>query len=130
MVRIVSNFGLEVRAILEQKGWSFRRATINTGIPHTTIGMMADGLVPGKDHIINWAVALKEPINKWLTLAGYDPIPENLVRESAPEYRIVRSSTGDNVCIPTDADPPQEDIDRIAAILRHGGSAAEDLKRA
>lgn len=74
MPRVIEEFGKEVRQRLAIKGWSFRRATIASEIPHTTIGAMADGVVPGENHIIKWAKALKEPINYWLELAGYDPI--------------------------------------------------------
>ena len=89
MPRVIKAFGEEVRKRLVAKGWSFRRATISTEIPHTTIGAMADGVIPGEDHIIKWAKALKEPINEWLTLAGYDPIPEELISER-PDPMLVR----------------------------------------
>lgn len=77
--RVNEEFGKAVRQKLEEKGWSFRRATIASGVTYGTIGNMAAGMVPGRDHIIDWAVALGEDVNYWLKLAGYEPIPCNLV---------------------------------------------------
>jgi len=49
---------------------------------------MAQGIVPGADHIIAWAKGLRQDINKWLTLAGYDPIPEELVCDVTKADRV------------------------------------------
>ncbi len=79
MAVISEEFGHRMKEELERRGWSYQRACVASGVPTPTIGRMALGIVPGKDHIINWAVAIQEPINEWLVLAGYDPIPEELV---------------------------------------------------
>lgn len=84
---IKKEFGEEVAEKLKQKGWSYRRAKIATGIDHYTIGEMASGVVPKKGAVIDWAQALHENVNKWLVLAGYDPIPEELIIE--PGKRIL-----------------------------------------
>lgn len=89
MPRTSEEFAAAVRRVLEERHWSYRRATVATGIDHGTIGFMAIGIVPKRGVVIEWAQALKEPINDWLKLAGYDPIPENLVtRELAVKYRM------------------------------------------
>jgi len=89
MGRISKAFGEQVRQVLANRGWSHLRANVASSIPSATIGRMALGIVPGSDHVIAWAKALKEPINKWLDLAGYDPIPENLI-SVRPDPMIVR----------------------------------------
>lgn len=95
MPRISPQLGEAVKAVLAEKGWSYRRASIATGLQHATIGAMASGIVPGKDHIINWAVALNEPINKWLELAGYDRLPANLVIEQPELWDWLVDASGD-----------------------------------
>lgn len=93
LARISEEFGRIVRDRLKEKGWSFRRACIATGVDYGTIGNMADGIVPRKGHVIDWAIGLGEDINYWLALAGYDTIPPKLVsgaeevREATEEYR-------------------------------------------
>ena len=87
-VRVSEEFGAEVRARLKGKGWSYRRATIATGIDHGTIGMMASGVVPKKGVVIDWATHFGEDVNKWLVLAGYDPIPEELVCDVTTADRV------------------------------------------
>ena len=88
MVRITSEFGRAVKRELEDRGWSYLRACVGTGIPGATIGRMAQGIVPGADHVIAWAKGLRQDINKWLTLAGYDPIPEELVCDVTKADRV------------------------------------------
>jgi hypothetical protein len=80
MARISEDFGRAVQRELDDKGWSHQRACVATSIPSATIGRMALGIVPGEDHIIRWAKGLRQPINQWLILAGYEPIPEELIR--------------------------------------------------
>lgn len=70
---------------MKERGWSYRRARIATGIDHGTIGDMATGVVPRKGVVVDWAQTLKENVNWWLELAGYDPIPENLVCDFASD---------------------------------------------
>jgi len=89
MSRVNEEFGKAVQEKLRERGWSHQRAWIATTIPGATIGRMALGLVPGEDHIIKWATALGENVNSWLELAGYDPIPEELVRETKSFYSTV-----------------------------------------
>jgi len=43
----------------------------------------------GRGSVIDWAVGIGEDINHWLELAGYDPIPEELVCER-PDPMMVR----------------------------------------
>jgi hypothetical protein len=141
-------FAEAVNKVLADRNLHLRGAEYKTGLDHTTVNRMKNGLVPSRGKIIEWAEGLGESINHWLGLAGYDPIPENLVRDPAASYeatptpsvdslkqsgfttRIVRSSGGDDIPIPVDANPPQEDIDRIADILRHGGDCVEEPRRA
>jgi transcriptional regulator with XRE-family HTH domain len=130
MAHISEAFGKEVKKRLDERGWSHLRANVATGIPSATIGRMALGIVPGEDHVIKWAKALNESINYWLDLAGYEPIPANLICETKTPYRVAKSSSGDDVCIPIGAEPSQEDIDKIAAILQHGAVKVEDRKSA
>jgi len=32
-------------------------------------------MVPSKAIVVQWATAIGEPVNKWLALAGYEPLP-------------------------------------------------------
>jgi len=48
---------------------------IKTGIDHTTIMAMSHGRVPKKGLVIDFATGIGEPVNKWLQLAGYPPLP-------------------------------------------------------
>jgi lambda repressor-like predicted transcriptional regulator len=86
---INTQFGEEVRKRLEQHGWSFRGATIATGIDYGTIGNMASGMVPRKGVIVDWAIALKEDVNWWLELAGYPPIPPEVLHPKPGDIIVV-----------------------------------------
>lgn len=98
-MRVSPRLGTEMQNRLQDRKWSYRRAAICTGLRHSTIGDMASGLVPGKDHIIDWAVAIDEPINYWLELAGYEPIPARAVvtEESIEEIveRVARQEAAE-----------------------------------
>ena len=78
MAKTSLKFGAAVQAVLNDHGWSFRGATIATGIDYNTIGNMKSGIVPSRGKVIEWAEKINEPINKWLVLAGYEPIPAEL----------------------------------------------------
>lgn len=69
-------FGDAVREACERhKFTSTRHAGYRTGIDYSLISKMQNGTVPGIKVIIRWATAIEEPVNKWLELAGYDPVP-------------------------------------------------------
>ena len=74
-------FGNEVKRVMAATGLSLRAVEYKTGIDHTTVLGMVNGRVPKKGTIIDFAQGLGENINTWLSLAGYDIIPEHLIRE-------------------------------------------------
>lgn len=79
------DFGAAVREALGSRGLSLRQAQIKTNIDHTTILKMSKGWRPKKGVLIDFAVGLSEPINKWLQLAGYDPLPTEPVKTAGSE---------------------------------------------
>ena len=81
---------------------------------------MSDGMVPGADHVIQWAKALKEPINKWLELAGYEPIPEELISER-PDPMLVREQMADYL-VRTNRLTPEE-ADKVLSELQDDPAA-------
>jgi transcriptional regulator with XRE-family HTH domain len=84
MAKASKQFGEAVSELLDARGLSLRAAALKTGVDHTTISQMRSGMIPKKGIIIDWAVGLGEEINHWLKLAGYEPIPENLITEREP----------------------------------------------
>lgn len=74
--RTDASFGAAVRQLLGQRKLSLRAAAYKTGLDHTTIMDMGRGHVPQRRTVMDFARGLGEPVNKWLQLAGYDPIPE------------------------------------------------------
>ena len=86
MVRISKEFRDKISLVLTEHGWSRQRACIASGIPGATIGRMAMGIVPGKDYVIKWAEALREPIPVELCL----PPPE--VRDEI--IRLLKNAGG------------------------------------
>lgn len=126
--KVSLEFGAAIKDRLEKRQWSYRRAAINTGLRYGTIGNMASGLIPGEDHIIRWAEAIGENINYWLQLAGYRPIPEELVcqvtadqvKEQLAEYLIEhKKMTPDEVSQMWqdlgDESSPEESMERKSA---------------
>jgi transcriptional regulator with XRE-family HTH domain len=89
MAKASKQFGEAVSELLDSRGLSLRAAALKTGVDHTTISQMRTGMVPKKGIIIDWAVGLGEDINHWLTLAGYEPIPESLVTETKPDKESI-----------------------------------------
>lgn len=78
-------FGEAVRKLLGERGLSLRQAKYKTGIDHATIMDMSHGFVPRQDLVMQWAQGLGESVNKWLRLAGYQPIdPRSLMEDSRP----------------------------------------------
>ncbi len=75
MPRVNERFGEEVQRVLKEHGWSYRRATIATGVDYGTVGNMAMGMVPRKGVVIDWAIGIKEDVNRWLELADYESLP-------------------------------------------------------
>jgi len=63
-------------------------------ISAATLRRMHDSpYLPDYEKVIAWAEGLGEDINRWLELAGYDPIPEELVvREDRSEYRTAEEA--------------------------------------
>ena len=67
---------------------SLRQAERITGINYSTIHAMISRVhIPSRGQVIEWAEGLKEDINHWLRLAGYDPIEIELIDEDSPELR-------------------------------------------
>lgn len=70
-------------------GLSLRQVRTRTGIDIDTVSRMRDGDAPRMDKIIIFARAFREPVNKWLLLAGYEPIevtPGEAARMIAAAY--------------------------------------------
>jgi hypothetical protein len=89
MARISPEFGEKIAEALRERSWSHQRACVATGVPGATIGRMALGIVPGADHVIAWAQGIKQDINMWLVLAGYDPIPFGLLKPKPGEIVVL-----------------------------------------
>lgn len=50
------------------------------------VRMRTTPYIPSRGMVIAWAEGIGESINWWLKKAGYDPIAENLVRETRARY--------------------------------------------
>ena len=69
---------------------SYRHAEQQTGVNYSTIyTIVSRGRIPTRGQVIEWAEGLNEPVNKWLILAGYEPIPIELClpEDTLPEVR-------------------------------------------
>ena len=65
---------------------SYRDAEQKTGVNYSTIYMIVSrGRIPTRGQVIEWAEGIKEPINHWLELAGYDPISSTLVNNGSSD---------------------------------------------
>lgn len=100
---IQEQFHKAVLEAFERHGFqSYRHAELLTGVNYSTIYAMASRKrVPTRGQVIEWAEGLKEPINEWLELAGYDPIPSALVQNGESpandtERFIIRAYRGGN----------------------------------
>lgn len=82
-----------VKETLAERQLSLRAATIKTGIAHTTILKMQKGYIPRRSTICDWAVGLGDSINKWLVIAGYQPLPDNADK---PPSGPVQRAEGEN----------------------------------
>ena len=61
---------------------SYRQAEVITGINYTALyNMHGLGRILTRSKVIEWAEGIGEPINKWLELADYEPIPAELVED-------------------------------------------------
>lgn len=60
--------------LLNERKLSLRQARNLTGINHVTISDMAGGVVPSAELVAKWALAVNEPVRKWLKLAKYDEL--------------------------------------------------------
>lgn len=80
---IQERFHKAVLDAFERHGFqSYRHAELLTGVNYSTIYAMASRKrVPTRGQVIEWAEGLKEPINDWLELAGYDPISSALIQD-------------------------------------------------
>ena len=62
---------------------SYREAYDKTRVEQTTlIRMRKYGLRPSRGKVIEFAEGLGEPINRWLEVAEYPPIPPDLVEHN------------------------------------------------
>lgn len=73
MSRSDAAFGKAVRDACERNGFkSTRQFQQRTGFNYAVLSKMRNGIVPSVATVVRWAVAVGEPVNKWLRLAGYD----------------------------------------------------------
>lgn len=86
MARIREGFGQAVADKLKEKRWSYRQAALVTGIDYNTIYNMKTGITPTRGKVIQWAEGLREPINEWLKLAGYEEVSPSLVEGTVIEW--------------------------------------------
>jgi hypothetical protein len=63
---------------------TYRHAEDVTGVERTCLMRLREGPKPSRGKIIEWAQGIGENINHWLGLAGYDPIPIELLEEPPP----------------------------------------------
>lgn len=83
-----------VKETLAERQLSLRAATIKTGIAHTTILKMQKGYIPRRSTICDWAVGLGDSINKWLVIAGYQPLPDNADKPPSGPVQPARPENG------------------------------------
>lgn len=93
MPKVSEKFGAAVRELLDSRGLTLRAASLKTGVDHTTIKQMRDGLVPKKGIVIDFAQGMDENINHWLELAGYEPIPPRLIRGGLEPVQVYLRKT-------------------------------------
>jgi len=67
-------FGEAVRRVLQEHGLTLRAQRIRTGIDHTTMKSMCDGLPGRLEKIEQFARAFNLDVNEWRKLAGFDPV--------------------------------------------------------
>ena len=65
---------------------NYRNAEDVTKVERTTLLRMRASVIPSRGKVIQWAEGIKENVNHWLQLAGYDPIPESLICEHPEEH--------------------------------------------
>jgi len=70
---------------------TYRHARQVTGLSTTVLfDMRSYGRIPSRGLVIQWAEHLGEEVNKWLRLAGYDPIPAKLIYETATTVNQIK----------------------------------------
>lgn len=70
---------------------SYRQAEVITGINYTALyNMQGLGRIPSRSKVIEWAEGIGEPINKWLELADYEPLPTELVKNEDGTVRVAK----------------------------------------
>jgi len=75
-------FGEAVRRVLQEHGLTLRAQRIRTGIDHTTMKSMCDG-IPGRlEKIEQFARAFSLDLNEWRRLAGYEPVEDATCRQA------------------------------------------------
>ena len=85
-------FAEAVAEALRHHNLTLRGAEYKTGIDHTTVTKMVNGLPPSRGKVIEWAEGLGENINHWLELAGWEPIPPALVEGGISDRVIERAA--------------------------------------
>ena len=88
--KVDEEFGKAVDDAMKARGLSNRGVMIKSRgkIDYGTVQNMRSGLVPKKGVVIDFAITIGEDINHWLTLAGYDPIPTELIGDIASADRV------------------------------------------
>lgn len=56
---------------------TLKQAEIKTGIERTTLHRLRHGIAPSYGMVVRWAMAIGESVNRWLSLAGYEALPES-----------------------------------------------------
>lgn len=65
---------VETKRVLSERGWSLRRAQIQTGVHYSTVQNMTEGRRPSLDALIQWADRIHEAPADWLIYAGYEQL--------------------------------------------------------
>jgi len=92
---------------------SYRHAEQITGVNYSTIyNVVSRGRIPTRGQVIELAEGLGEPINKWLELAGYDPVDGALVAGRPSDVRAAV-----RVAFRASPDMPEEDKEELMGII-------------
>ncbi len=113
-----------MRSAMDTHGLTLRGAEYRTGIDHTTILNMRNGRVPGKGAVIDFAIGLGEDVNAWLELAGFEPIPGELVCPVLPD-RVREDITRYLV---DEAGLNKDDVEHMWTVIKQRAPKAAHLK--
>lgn len=67
------------RRVLSARRWSNRQAQIASGIHYSTIQQMRHGVRPSAETLEKWATAIREPVDAWLSYAGYRSVNSSVI---------------------------------------------------